>query len=88
MKARFVCYKKRYVHCNILCFKPATANLIEKNTSQDSFRRSLGSGIYLRISTVFRVFRGVNATALELVSNALPLLVIIFFYRLTYKLNV
>ena len=55
MKARFVCYKKRYVHCNILCFKPATANLIEKNTSQDSFRRSLGSGIYLRISTVFRV---------------------------------
>ena len=47
----------------------------------------MGSGIYLRISTVFRVFRGVNARALELVSNALPLLVIIFFYRLTYKLN-
>ena len=42
---------------------PATENVIEKNTSQNSFG-SLGSGIYLRVSTVFRVFRGViKATA-------------------------
>ena len=86
-KARFVCWKERYVHCNILCFKPDRKEYIG-NTSQNSFRgRPWVSGIYLRISPVFRVFRGVNAMALELVLNALPLLLIIFFYRLTYKLN-
>ena len=44
MKARFVYYKKRYVRCNILHFIPATENVIEKNTSQNSFG-SLGSGV-------------------------------------------
>ena len=63
MKASFVYYKKRYVHCNILHSMPATENVIEKNASQNSFG-CLGSEIYLRVSTVFRVFRGViNATA-------------------------
>ena len=44
VKARFVYYKKRYVHCNNLNFMPATKNAIEKNTSCNSFG-SLGSGI-------------------------------------------
>ena len=58
---RFVCYKKRYVHRNILHFKPATENVIEKNTS-----RNLFGFLGVMVSTVFRVFRRVNATALEL----------------------
>ena len=48
-KARFLCYKNRYVRCNILHFIPATENVIEMGCDQGMY--------HLRVSAAFGVFK-------------------------------
>ena len=72
VKARFLCYKKRYVRCNILHFIPATENVIEKNITDWVV------GCTLEFPPLLECLKGVTTTAIELfltlnILNALPL---------------